>query len=155
MAVVTVPRPLQEQLGEAATDSLVGMFQQLEAAREQQQETHKDHLFELLEERFLRHVAESEGRLRGEIAESEGRLRGEIADSENRLRAEIAESENRLRAEMQAGFNRQQDQLARQQEQIADVHKQIALQTRWILVALGAAAVLFSIIQRVMQVLLP
>ena len=63
---------------------------------------------------------------------------------------------------MQAGFNRQQDQLARQQEQIADVHKQIAdvhkqiaLQTRWILAALGGAAVLFPIIQRVMQVLLP
>ena len=136
MAVVTVPRPLREQLGEAATDSLVGMFEQLEASREQQQETHKDHLFELLEERFLRHVAESEGR----------------------LRAEIAESENRLRAEMQAGFEqlaRQQEQIADLHKQIADVHKQIALQTRWILVALGAAAVLFPIIQRVMQVLLP
>ena len=165
MAIVTVPRPLQEQLGEAATESLVGMFVQLEASREQQQETHKDYLFELLEERFLRHVAESESRLRSEIAESESRLRGEIA-----------ESVNRLRAEMLAGFNRQQDQLARQQEQIADlgkqiadvhkqigdvhkqtadVHKQIAHQTRWILAALGAAAVLFPIIQRVMQVLLP
>ena len=144
MAIVTVPRPLQEQLGDAATDSLVGMFEQLEASRQQQQETHKEYLFELLEERFLRHVAESENRLRVEIAESEGRLR-----------AEIAESENRLRAEMQAGFNRQQDQLARQQEQVADVHKQIALQTRWILAALGGAAVLFPIIQRVMQVLLP
>ena len=169
MAIVTVPRPLQEQLGDAATASLVGMFEQLEASREQQQETHKDHLFELLEERFLRHVAESEGRLRGEIAESETRLRGEIAESENRFRAAITESEGRLRAEMQAGFNRQQDQLARQQEQIADVqkqiadvhkqiadvHKQIALQTRWILVALGVAAVLFPIIQRLMQVLLP
>ena len=169
---MTVPRPLQEQLGEAATDSLVGMFEQLEASRQQQQENHKDQLFELLEERFLRHVAESEGRLRGEIADSEARLRGEIAESEGRLRGEIAESETRLRgeiaesearlrtevaelrAEMQAGFNRQQDQLARQQEQIADVHKQIALQTRWILAALGVAAVLFPIIQRVMEVLL-
>ena len=170
---MTVPRPLQEQLGEAATDSLVGMFEQLEASRQQQQENHKDQLFELLEERFLRHVAESEGRLRGEIADSETRLRGEIADSETRLRGE-----------MQAGFNRQQDQLAGQQEQIAglgkeiglvrsdlvkqignvradvnkqiaDVHKQIALQTRWILAALGGAAVLFPIIQRVMEVLLP
>ena len=166
---MTVPRPLQEQLGEAATASLVGMFEQLEASREQQQETHKDRLFELLEERFLRHVAESEGRLRGEIAESEGRLRGEIAESEGRLRGEIAESENRLRAEMQSGFSRQQDQLATQQEQIADVHKQIAdvhkqiadvhkqiaLQTRWILAALGVAAVLFPAIQRLMEVLLP
>ena len=184
MAIVTVPRPLQEQLGEAATDSLVGMFEQYEASRQQQQENHKGQLFELLEERFLRHVAESEGRLRGEIADSETRLRGEIAESEGRLRGEIADSETRLRAEMQAGFNRQQDQLAGQQEQIAglgkeiglvrsdlvtqignvhadvnkqiaDVHKQIALQTRWILAALGGAAVLFPIIQRAMEVLLP
>ena len=151
MAIVTVPRPLQEQLGEAATDSLVGMFEQLEGAWDQQQETHKERLFEFLEERFLRHVAESESRLRGEIAESESRLRGE----------------------MQAGFNRQQEQLTRQQEQIAglgkeiglvrsdlskqiaDVHKQIAVQTRWILTVLGGAAVLFPIIQRIMAALLP
>ena len=151
MAIVTVPRPLQEQLGEAATDSLVGMFEQFEGAWDQQQETHKERLFEFLEERFLRHVAESESRLRGEIAESESRLRGE----------------------MQAGFNRQQEQLTRQQEQIAglgkeiglvrsdlskqiaDVHKQIAVQTRWILTVLGGAAVLFPIIQRIMAALLP
>ena len=183
MAIVTVPRPLQEQLGEAATESLVGMFAQLETSREQQQETHKEHLFELLEERFLRHVAESEGRLRAEIAEVE-----------NRLRAEIAEAENRLRAEMHAGFDRlqnrltqQQEQLTRQQEQFAalgtligdvraemleqigdvhkqigdvhkqigDVHKQVARQTRWILTVIVGTAVLFPIIQRVMEVLLP
>ena len=176
MAIVTVPRPLQEQLGEAATESLVGMFEQLETSREQQQETHKEHLFELLEERFLRHVAESEGRLRAEIAEVE-----------NRLRAEIAEAENRLRAEMHAGFDRlqnrltqQQEQLTRQQEQFAalgtligdvraemleqigdvhkqigDVHKQVARQTRWILTVIVGTAVLFPIIQRVMEVLLP
>ena len=95
------------------------MFEQLKAYREQQQETHEDRLFELLEERFLHHVAESE---------------------------------NRLRAEMQTGFNRQQDQLARQQEQIAGVHKQMALQRRWILAALGVAAVLFPVIQRLMEV---
>ena len=151
MAIVTVPRPLQEQLGEAATDSLVGMFEQLEAAWDQQQETHKERLFEFLEERFLRHVAKSESRLRGEIAESA----------------------SQLRAEMQAGFNRQQEQLTRQQEQIAGlgkeiglvrsdlskqiagVHKQIAVQTRWILTVLGGAAVLFPIIQRIMAALLP
>ena len=177
MALVTVPRPLQEQLGEAATDSLVGMFEQLDAVRTEQQEAHKEQLFELLEERFLRHVAESEGRLRAEIVESEGRLRAEIAESEARLRAEtaasITTSEARLRAEMQAGFDRQQEQLTRQQEQIGrlgkeiervrsdlsrqigDVHKQIAVQTRWILTVLGGAAVLFPIIQRLMAALLP
>ena len=44
---VCSPRPI-------ATESLLGMFEQLEASRQQQQETHKDQLFELLEERFLR-----------------------------------------------------------------------------------------------------
>ena len=40
-------------------------------------------------------------------------------------------------------------------KQIADVHKQIAVQTRWILTVLGGAAVLFPIIQRIMATLLP
>ena len=184
VAMVTVPRPLQEQLGEAATESLVGMFEQLEASWDQQHETQKERLFELLEERFLRHVAESEGRLRVEIAESEGRLRVEIAESEARLRVEIAESENRLRGEIHAEFSRQQEQIvvlgkeiglvrsdlsaqlgavhadvnkqiAGVHKQIADVHKQIAGQTKWILTVLGGAAVLFPIIQRLMAALVP
>ena len=94
------------------------MSEELEAYREQHQETRKDHLCELLEERLLRHVAESE---------------------------------SRLRAEMQAACNRQQDQLARQQEQIADMRKQSALRTRWIPASLGVAAVLFPVIQRLME----
>ena len=148
MATVTVPPPLQEQLGDAAAESLVGMFKQLEASRNQERETHKEQLFELLEERFLRHVAESEGRLRTEIAEvragtaeSASQLRAEIAEvreeiaevragtaeSAGQLRAEIAESASKLRAEMQAGFDRQQQQLTRQQEQMADLGKEIGL----------------------------
>ncbi len=158
-----------EAAREAATDSLVGMFEQFQEAQIQQQETYKELHFELLEERFLRHVSESAGR----------------------LRTEIGESERRLRAEMQAGFDRQQEQLARQQEQliaqqeqtaglgkeigavrsdlgkqigavhadvnrqIGDVHQQIARQTRWNLTVLGGVAVLSPIIQRVMAVLLP
>ena len=158
MAVLAVPRPLQERLGDAATDSLLGMFRQVETERAQQREAQKEQLFELLEERFLRHVAESE----------------------NRLRKEMGESENRLRAEMNDGFSRQQEQITRQQEQIAglgteiqkvradlgtqigdihkqigEVHKQIARQTRWTLTVLGGAALLFPIIQRVMAALLP
>ena len=140
MAVLTVPRPLQERLGDAATDSLLGMFGQVQADQQQQREAHKEQLFELLEERFLRHVAQAE----------------------TRLRKEMSESETRLRNEMQAGFGRQQKQIARQQEQIAglgrqigNVHQQIAVQTRWILTVLGGAVVLFPIIQRIMAALLP
>ncbi len=158
MAVLTVPRPLQERLGDAATDSLLGMFGQVQADQQQQREAHQEQLFELLEERFLRHVAESETRLRKEMSESE-----------IRLREEISESETRLRNEMQAGFGRQQEQLARQQDQLArqqeqiaglsrqigNIHQQIAVQTRWILTVLGGAVVLFPIIQRIMAALLP
>jgi hypothetical protein len=140
MAVLLVPRPLQERLGDAATDSLIEMFREAEANQthdqEQQRKDQQEHLFVVLEERFLRHVAESESLLRKEIGQSEsllrkeigdseGRLRKEIGDSEGRLRKEIGDSEGRLRTEMNAGFARQQEQLSRQQEQIADLGKEI------------------------------
>ena len=151
MAVLSVPRPLQDRLGDAATESLVGMLQQFEADQEQQRTAQKEHLFDVLEERFLRHVVESEDRLRKE-----------------------------LRAELQAGFALQQEQISRLgtelgtvraeignlrveirketadiRKETADIRKEITVQTRWILVVFGAAAVLFPIIQRVMATLLP
>lgn len=151
MAVLSVPRPLQDRLGDAATDSLVGMLQQIEADQENHRAAQKDHLFDVLEERFLRHVVESEDRVRKE-----------------------------LRAEMQAGFARQQEQISALATEVgelrgeigsvraeigsvrAELHKEMAavrsettIQTRWILAVLGAAAILFPIIQRVMETLLP
>ena len=66
------------------------------------------HLFQLLEERFLRHVAESEHRTRTELG-----------------------------------------------KEISDVRKEITIQTRWILVVIGAAAVLIPIMQRIMATLIP
>ena len=101
MAIVTVPRPLQEQLGEAATDSLVGMFEQFQEAQIQQQETYKELHFELLEQRFLRHVAESERRLRAEMQAGFDRQQEQLA--------------------------RQQEQLTAQQEQIAVLGKEIGV----------------------------
>ena len=144
MAVLSVPRPLQDRLGDAATDSLVGMLQQIEADQENYRAAQKEHLFDVLEERFLRHVVESEDRVRKE-----------------------------LRAEMQAGFTRQQEQIsalatevgelrgeigsvrAELHKEMAAVRSEITVQTRWILAVLGAAAILFPIIQRVMETLLP
>lgn len=144
MAVLSVPRPLQDRLGDAATDSLVGMLQQIEADQENHRAAQKEHLLDVLEERFLRHVVESEDRVRKE-----------------------------LRAEMQAGFTRQQEQIsalatevgelrreigsvrAELHKEMAAVRSEITVQTRWILAVLGAAAILFPIIQRVMETLLP
>ena len=38
---------------------------------------------------------------------------------------------------------------------LGDVRKEITVQTRWILVVMGAATVLFPIMQRVMTALIP
>ena len=87
MAVLSVPRPLQERLGEAATDSLVQMLRQIESDQEERREVQKEQLLQVLEERFLRHVAESEKRTHAEIAAVRVDLGKEITD----VRKEIAD----------------------------------------------------------------
>ena len=87
MAVLSVPRPLQERLGEAATDSLVQMLRQIESDQEERREVQKEQLLQVLEERFLRHVAESEKRTNAEIVAVRVDLGKEITD----VRKEIAD----------------------------------------------------------------
>jgi uncharacterized membrane protein len=126
MAVLSVPRPLQERLGEAATESLVEMLRQIESDQEERREVQKEQLLQVLEERFLRHVAESEKRTNAEIAAVRVDLSKEIAA----VRVDLG-------------------------KEIADVRKEITIQTRWILAVLGGAAVLIPILQRVMAALIP
>ena len=126
MAVVSVPRPLQDRLGDDATASLVEMLHQLEEEQEERREVQKEYLFQLLEERFLRHVAESEHRTRKELGKEISEVGKEISDVRNELGKEISE-----------------------------VRKEITTQTRWILAVMGAAAVLIPIMQRVMATLIP
>ena len=129
MAVLSVPRPLQERLGEAATESLVEMLRQIESDQEERREVQKEQLLQVLEERFLRHVAESEKRTSAEIVAVRVDLGKEITD----VRKEITDV----------------------RKEIADVRKEITIQTRWILAVLGGAAVLIPILQRVMAALIP
>ena len=133
MAVPSVPRPLQERLGEAATESLVEMLRQIESDQEERREVQKEQLLQVLEERFLRHVAESEKRTHAEITAVKVDLGKEITD----VRKEIAA----VRVDLG--------------KEIADVRKEITIQTRLILAVLGGAAVLIPILQRVMAALIP
>ena len=133
MAVLSVPRPLQERLGEAATESLVEMLRQIESDQEERREVQKEQLLQVLEERFLRHVAESEKRTNAEIVAVRVDLGKEITD----VRKEISA----VRVDLG--------------KEIADVRKEITVQTRWILAVLGGAAVLIPILQRVMAALIP
>ena len=130
MAVVSVPRPLQDRLGDDATASLVEMLRQFEEEQEERREVQKEQLFQILEERFLRHVAESEHRTRKELGK-------EISDVRKELGKEISDVRKELGKE------------------ISDVRKEITTQTRWILVVMGAAAVLIPIMQRLMATLIP
>ena len=126
MAVLSVPRPLQERLGEAATESLVDMLRQIESDQEERREVQKEQLLQILEERFLRHVAESEKRTNAEIAA---------------VRVDLGKEITAVRVDLG--------------KEIADVRKEITTQTRWILAVLGGAAVLIPILQRVMAALIP
>ena len=130
MAVVSVPRPLQDRLGDDATASLVEMLRQFEEEQEERREVQKEQLFQILEERFLRHMAESEHRTRKELGK-------EISDVRKELGKEISDVRKELGKE------------------ISDVRKEITTQTRWILVVMGAAAVLIPIMQRLMATLIP
>ena len=133
MAVLSVPRPLQERLGEAATESLVEMLRQIESDQEERREVQKEQLLQVLEERFLRHVAESEQRTHAEIVA----VRVDLGKEITAVRVDLGKEITDVRKE------------------IADVRKEITTQTRWILAVLGGAAVLIPILQRVMAALIP
>ena len=137
MAVVSVPRPLQERLGDDAAASLVEMLRQLEDEQEERREVQKEHLFQLLEERFLRHVVESDQRTRNDLGREVSDVRTEVGAVRVDLGKEIAA--------VRVGLGKE----------IADVRKEITTQTRWILVVMGGAAVLIPIMQRIMATLIP
>jgi bifunctional DNA-binding transcriptional regulator/antitoxin component of YhaV-PrlF toxin-antitoxin module len=67
MAVITVPRPLREKLGEEGTDALVALIN--EAG-----ESNKKSVIEIVEERFERRLAEELGKLRAEMADLRANL---------------------------------------------------------------------------------
>jgi len=73
MAVIAVPRPLREKLGEEGTDALVTLIN--EAG-----ENNKKSVIEVVEERFERRLAEEIGKFRAEIAGVISKLRAEMHD---------------------------------------------------------------------------
>ena len=92
MAVVSVPRPLRDRLGDAAADSLVDMLRHFEDDQEQRRAIQKEHLLEVLDERFLRHLAETEERLHDEIST----LRAEVGTLRTDLGNQIADVRKEL-----------------------------------------------------------
>ena len=173
MAVVSVPRPLRDQLGDAAADSLVDMLRHFEDDQEQRRAIQKEHLLEVLDERFLRHLAETEERLHeeigtlraevgnqiGDVRKEIGALRtevgkeiGDVRKEIGTLRAEVGKEIGTLRAEVGKEIGTLRTDLG---NQIADVRKELNTQTRWILAVMVGATVLIPVMQRMMAALFP
>ena len=151
MAVVSVPRPLQDRLGDDASASLVEMLRQLKDEQEERREVQKEHLFQLLEERFLRHVAESDRWTRKELGKEISDVRKELGKEISDVRKELGKEISEVRKEI-SGVRKE---ISEVRKEISEVRKEITTQTRWILAVMGAAAVLIPIMQRVMATLIP
>ena len=140
MAVVAVPRPLQERLGDAASASLMEVLRELEGDQEERREAQNAHLLQILEERFLRHVAESEQRIRKDLGAETADLRKEIGSVRTDVGREIAD----VRKE-----------IGDVRKEIGDVRKEITTLTRWILTVAVAVTVLLPVMQRLAAALFP
>ena len=68
---------MHDSLGVEAAESLVEMLRQLAEDQEQRRAEQKEHLLEVLDERFLRRLAEAEERLHQEIADTRAGLHKE------------------------------------------------------------------------------
>jgi hypothetical protein len=93
MAVIAVARPLREKLGEEATDALVALINEAD-------ESNKESVIELVEERFEHRLGEEIGKLRTEMNEGFGKIRMEMTEGTSKLRTEMVEGMSKLRTEM-------------------------------------------------------
>ena len=166
MAKLTVPPLLRDKLGDDASAALIDLLHEAQNGQRQL-------LLQSVEDRFLRHVAESEGRLRSEmqagfleLQRQMGALRAdvskEIADLRKEFTGEIADVRKEI-ADLRREFAKEIADLRREftkeitdvRKEIGEVRKEITTQTRWILTVMVGAAVLIPVLQRVMAWLLP
>ncbi len=141
MAVITVPRPLREKLGEEGTDALIALIN--EAG-----ENNKQSVIEVVAERFERRLAEEIGKLRAEIAEAMGKLRTEVAGEISKLRVELSEETNELRAQLSEETNKLRVELSEGTNRLrAELHELRANLIQWMFVFwIGQIGVLTGIL---------
>jgi len=78
MAIVAVPKPLREKLGEEGVDALIELFNQSQSEQ-------KNNMLEFVEEKFERRLAEEMKIIDRRISETEARLDGRISQSNANL----------------------------------------------------------------------
>ena len=170
MAKLTVPPLLRDKLGDDASAALIDLLHEAQNGQRQL-------LLQSVEDRFLRHVAESEGRLRSEmqagfleLQRQMGALRADVSKEIADLRKEFTDEIAGVRkeftgeiADLRKEFAKELADLRREftkeitdvRKEIGEVRKEITTQTRWILTVMVGATVLIPVLQRVMAWLLP
>ena len=140
VATLTVPPALQDKLGDEASAALLDLLHE-------DRNGQRDLLLQSVEDRFLRHIAESEGRLRSEMQAGFLDLQRQMGV----LRADVSREIGDVRQEI--GDVRKE--IAEVRKEVAEVRKELTAQTRWILTVMVGAAVLIPTLQRVMAWLFP
>ncbi len=92
MAVITVPRPIREKLGDDGADALVALLNQVN-------DSTRDNVVVLVEEKFERRLSEEFGKFRAEMAAEFAKLRGEIVTGDAQGRNEMTSGISSLRNE--------------------------------------------------------
>ena len=95
MAIISVPKPLREKLGEEGTDALIDLFNKTRGEQ-------KADIIEFVGERFERRLSEEISGLRSEFKEANISLRAELKEDIAGLRTELKKDIAGLRTEMYA-----------------------------------------------------
>ena len=93
MAIVAVPKPLQEKLGEEGVDALIELFNQSQSEQ-------KNNILEFVEEKFERRLAEEVKILDQRLTETKADLSSKISETEARLDGKIDTKLSETKAEL-------------------------------------------------------
>ncbi len=113
MTLISIPKPLQDRLGEEATESLVSVLRQQETGQ-------KEDLIHIMQDRYERRISESELKIQASVAD----LRSELRQTESCLLVKISDLKTELKDEMTKGFLSAEQKFGDFQKQFGEIQKQ-------------------------------
>jgi hypothetical protein len=93
MAIISIPKPLREKLGEEGTDALVQVLNENEKEL-------RSSLIDFAEQRFEKHLTEEIAGVRVDLAEAEKRFEKRLIEEISSVRLDLTSAEKRLTEEI-------------------------------------------------------